>query len=525
MDRRCASSMPSSLRAFDGSRAVCVCAYLGARHAPVKRNALRVRLHAVRRRKSDPEEEVESPISFAPCSNGEFAPVPESDRDRRAKARFREIVDEKSRRLGMTRRQFARSACGYAAALVAINEAYGCSDPSAGGTDGGSARYDVGPDATEDAGLACELLSGDEFIFDVQTPPPDPLTPWRDEPLPSSAEDFSRTLFVGSDTTVACLSGIPQVRILGTENVEANRALLDAVQALAGPRLRVHANVDPTRGESELDYMEALAAGYDLAAWKVYPHVGPWRLDDEENGLPFIAKASELGIRVIAAHRGLGADSGAHDQPSSPIDLVRAARMTPDISFLTYHSGYERAIDENHPFDPEDPNPSGVDRLIKAVIDEGIAPGGNVYGELGSTWRAVMTSPDAAAHVLGKLLRYLGEDNVIWGTDSVFTGSPQEQIVAMRSFEIPTSMQESYGYPALTDEIRRKIFGLNGAAVDGIDPDAMRCAIGDDFVSDLRMASHLEPDSVEIPGEKSYGPRTRREYLAFLRWERYLRRA
>jgi predicted TIM-barrel fold metal-dependent hydrolase len=486
-----------------------------------------------RNNKSERDAPIESPIAFSPCSNGEYCPTEPTARDRRAEARFRELTEEKSRRLGISRREFAESACGFATALFVINELYGCSDaPGASGGDGGrdggvvgrdSAGYDVGPEAMEDAGLACERLMGDEFIFDVQTHPPEPLAPWSDEPLSADAETYIRALFVTSDTTVACLSGIPAARNPGLENVDANRMIREIVERLAGPRLLYHVNVDPPRGASELDYMEELAASYQVAAWKVYPHVGAWRLDGDD-GLAFVDKARELGVLRIAAHRGLGADSGAYDQPSSPIDLVRAARMNPDVAFLTYHSGWERSVDENHPFDPADPNPRGVDRLIKAVRDEGLAPGSNVYGELGSTWRGLMTDPTAAAHVLGKLLLYLGEDRVVYGTDSVFTGSPMEQIVALRTFEIPLGMQEEFGYPALTDAIRAKIFGLNGAAAYGIDPEAMRCVIADDFVERLRMMARLEPGSNDVRLRKAYGPRTRREYLAFLDWEAHLHR-
>jgi predicted TIM-barrel fold metal-dependent hydrolase len=294
----------------------------------------------------------------------------------------------------------------------------------------------------------------------------------------------------------------------------------EIVDRIGGPRLRYHVNVDPPRGATELDYMEDAASRFEVAAWKVYPHVGSWGLDQEESGLPFIAKARELGIRIIAAHRGIGPDSGRYDQPSSPIDLVRAARMSPDVTFLTYHSGWEFGVDENHPFDPAEANPAGIDRLIKAVRDEGIGPTGNVYAELGSTWRGLMTQPAAAAHAIGKLLVHLGEDRIVWGTDSVFTGSPQEQIVAFRTFQIPESMQEMHGYPALTDAIRAKIFGLNAAAASGVNPDDVKCVIGDDFVEQLRMARRDDPREVPVPTEKRYGPRTRREFLAFRRWER-----
>ena len=98
----------------------------------------------------------------------------------------------------------------------------------------------------------------------------------------------------------------------------------------------------------------------------------------------------------------------------------------------------------------------------------GIGPGGNVYAELGSTWRAVMGDLDQAAHLLGKLLVAVGEDNIVWGTDSIWYGSPQDQIAAFRAFEITPEYQERFGYPELTMERKAKILGLNATRVFGI---------------------------------------------------------
>src|SRR5262245_53572086 len=96
-------------------------------------------------KKSDPrdpsDEQPESPISFHPSSNGEFEPRPVTERDRRAAALYRDIVAEKSRRLGMSRREFTESASGMVAALFVLNEIYGCSaDPKSGAESGDSGR-------------------------------------------------------------------------------------------------------------------------------------------------------------------------------------------------------------------------------------------------------------------------------------------------------------------------------------------------------------------------------------------------
>jgi hypothetical protein len=94
----------------------------------------------------------------------------------------------------------------------------------------------------------------------------------------------------------------------------------------------------------------------------------------------------------------------------------------------------------------------------------------------------------AAAHTIGKLVRYLGVDNVIWGTDSVWYGGSQPLIDAFRAFQIPDRMCEEFGYAKLTDEDKAKIFGLNAAPLYGVDVDAMRKAGRNDDLAWCREA-------------------------------------
>ena len=84
--------------------------------------------------------------------------------------------------------------------------------------------------------------------------------------------------------------------------------------------------------------------------------------------------------------------------------------------------------------------------------------------------------------MLGKLLLALGEDNILWGTDSVWYGSAQPLIDAFRAFQIPEEYQERFGYPALTDNIKAKILGLNAARVYSVDPEqALQQSRNDDL--------------------------------------------
>ena len=68
--------------------------------------------------------------------------------------------------------------------------------------------------------------------------------------------------------------------------------------------------------------------------------------------------------------------------------------------------------------------------------------------------------------MVATLIKGFGADHVVWGTDSVWYGSPQWQIEAMRRLEIPEDMQKKYGFAPLggaNGAVKQGIFGLNSA--------------------------------------------------------------
>ena len=69
---------------------------------------------------------------------------------------------------------------------------------------------------------------------------------------------------------------------------------------------------------------------------------------------------------------------------------------------------------------------------------------------------------------MGQLMKFMGPDRIVFGSDSVWYGSPQWQIDAFWRFQIPEEMRNKYGYPELTLEAKRKILGLNSANLYGI---------------------------------------------------------
>ncbi len=442
------------------------------------------------------------PIKLDSTSNGEFMPVPLSSTNRAANRLAHDHASAFSRKLSVTRRSFLLSACGAASTLLAFNAAN-----AAAGTTGG--YFDLPQDAALDLELARAQVgpAKDEFILDVQGHFID-----RPEGNDKGPEVFIKDVFMDSDTDVMVLSFVPSARDAEPVTIEAADHARRLVDRLEGShRLLLHGRVNPNQ-RGDLEGMDELAQKWGVSAWKTYTQYGPggkgYFLTDDV-GVRFIEKARALGVKNICIHKGLpfGKRSYEHSQCS---DIGVAAKRFPDVNFLIYHSGFvstvpEQAFDERGKRD-------GIDTLILSLRKNGVAPGSNVYAELGSTWRFLMREPTQAAHALGKLIKYCGPENVLWGTDSIWYGSPQDQIQAFRTFQISPALREKHGYPEITRQLRAKIFGLNAARVYGLSPAEVKRHTARDAVSQERRAYLEQPQ----PHYLTYGPKTRREFLGLL---------
>jgi predicted TIM-barrel fold metal-dependent hydrolase len=444
------------------------------------------------------------PVKLDTTSNGEFAPIPLSAANRASNHHAQELATHNARRRGVKRRAFMVSACGAASTLLAFN-AVNAADGKAGG------YFAVSEDAAVDPALAAAELEGREFIFDVQG------HFVGEHGLArvglGSAEDFIKDVFLDSDTDMMVLSFIPSRRekeLLSIAEADGARQIVERMEG--SHRLLIHGRVNPNQ-PGDLEDMEELAKRWKVSAWKTYTQWGPdgngFFMHDEDTGIRLIENARALGVKNICIHKGIpfGRQSYEH---SLCDDIGIVAKRYPDVNFLIYHSGFIPGAPEG-PYDPK--RGEGVDSLIKSVLENGLPRNSNVYAELGSTWRYVMRDPDTAAHTLGKLVKYIGEDNVLWGTDSIWYGSPQDQIQAFRSFQISEQFQERYGYPKLTPKLRAKVFGLNATRPYGIAADeVLRRARGDAMFMD-RIAYRRAPN----PHFLTYGPKPRREFLRLQR--------
>lgn len=448
-------------------------------------------------KRSMKESEIDTPFWFRSWSNGERF-YAQSERNRKLREATIERSFENARRLRMDRRDFMTSAMGMATALYTMKLA-GCSSS-------------VTEDAMMDEEVACDLLCGDEFIFDVQTHHYEEGD-WQMSNLPYaifvsifgdvSREQYMRRIFLESDTSMAVLSGLPastctEELLTGCGLPITNRQIADSrdiINKMSGPRLVNHAMVMPnTNLELQLQLMEAEHKEWGIGGWKVYTPWGPdgegFFLDDEDVGIPMIEKGLELGVNVFCCHKGLPIPTFDDEHQKSQDVGVVAARF-PDAQFVVYHSSISANLDGDDsgygPYDADEPEPRGLNMLIRGMKDNGVGPNENVYGELGTAYRqALDEGGDVLAHFLGKLMLYIGEDNVLWGSDVMNGPGPQDLIDQFRTFEIPTALQEEYGYPALNADRRRKILGLNAARVFDVDIDAQRCRLEEEEICNMK---------------------------------------
>ena len=167
---------------------------------------------------------------------------------------------------------------------------------------------------------------------------------------------------------------------------------------------------------------------------------------------PFYEKAEELGI-VLDIHTGFCWVPPGKSKYALPILLDDVARDFPDLRINAFHMGYPYCDDLN-------------------MIAMGHP---NVYVCLSLLIPWARAAPRKFAKIIGEALRWVGPDKIIWGTDFAGFGAQiRAAVIGMREFQIPEDMQESYGYPAITDEDRTKIFGGNLAGLLGIDTSRRR---------------------------------------------------
>jgi uncharacterized protein len=458
-----------------------------------------------------------SPVPTQMISNGEFNPLPQTRQQRQVEARIKELADKTAKKLGLSRRGFLRTGSGMAAAFVAMNDVYG-------------RFFDVSAAEAAEPAAANERAQGlaNQYIVDVQThfmrddfkgefmmgivnyaaENYNPAMKTGPGGLSLDAlkfDNYVKYIWLDSDTKVALLSGAPfddpSSWFLSNDQMKSAH---DAVNRVAGSnRMLFHSLVTPKQ-PGWMEEVDRCIAEVKPSSWKSYT-IGdplnpkttkyPWRLDDEAVVYPWYEKAVKAGINTVCVHKGLMPNDYATSIPgggwkyATVEDLPKAAKDWPQINFVIYHSAIQPFL---VPLDAElaEFEKTGyirwVSDLAKIPQEHGV---NNVYGEVGTAFATTcVTSPRFCAAMMGTLIKGLGHDHVVWGTDSVLYGSPQWQIEALRRLEIPDDLQKKFGFAPLgaaNGMLKNAIFGYNSAQIYKLD---IRAELHNDGMAKLKTA-------------------------------------
>jgi len=435
-----------------------------------------------------------SPVPTQVVSSDEFMPVPQTPQQKQVEARIKALADEIGAKQNLSRRGFLATASGMAAAFLAMNEVYG---PVFGVT-----RAEA---QERDRAEARAASLRDQFIMDVHThflrddtrilgfvemrkavgrAGWNPALNPQEQTIDSlKYANWFKEVFLDSDTKVALISGAPsdvpedwfltnrmkfEARKRINDAAGTRRALSHAIFTPGQPGWmeQVEQAIEELKPDSFKGYTIGDNTHKELAQW-------PWRMDDEKLVYPFYERILKAGCNIVCVHKGLFPPRVEERFPrllpyARVDDVGKAAKDWPQINFVIYHSAYRFAGGGTAEQGLEQFERTGrvdwVSDLAEIPEKYGVS---NVYGDLGQIFaQSTVVQPRLAAAMMGILIKGLGHDHVVWGTDAIWTGSPQWQIEALRRLEIPEDLQKRHGFAPLgaaDGPVKTAIFGGNSA--------------------------------------------------------------
>ena len=205
--------------------------------------------------------------------------------------------------------------------------------------------------------------------------------------------------------------------------------------------------------------MERQVKELKIDAWKMYTgaELGEkaWFMDDEKVAYPFWEKTKKLGIKNLCVHKGL--PLGAFNEKAcTPLDLEKAAKDWPDLNFIVYHSGFRGFgwLGQRHRRRRSwTRRPTTRRRSPGSATSSASSSRTRRSRTSTSSWAARSTSlsacaPETCMHMLGQMIQVAGADHILWGTDSIWNGSPQSQIERLRRLKIDRRADREVQVPA-----------------------------------------------------------------------------
>ena len=227
-------------------------------------------------------------------------------------------------------------------------------------------------------------------------------------------------------------------------------------------RFVLNGRFDPREGEAGLEELERQKDEYDITGVKLYTaewngDSKGWRLDSEA-AFEYLEKCAELGITNIHAHKGPTIRPLNRDA-FDVADIDDAATSFPELDFIVEHVGFPRFDDFAHIATQET----------------------NVYGGLAVVAPMALARPRKFGEIMGELLYWVGEDNLLFGSDYALW-EPEWVVEAVMNAELTDDQRDEYGLE-FTTEAKKKVMGENAADLYDIDIEAKKEALREDELS------------------------------------------
>jgi predicted TIM-barrel fold metal-dependent hydrolase len=285
-------------------------------------------------------------------------------------------------------------------------------------------------------------------------------------------------LFVESDYDFACHHVTPINAFKdGGSGIEKAR---EARERWPG-RFQVYAGVDPVFPERALESLEQQVEELKPVGLKLYPNsysvdgVLGWHMDDPEIAFPLFQRAQELGLKAIAIHKAIPLGPVPMDHYRMD-DIDAAAAAFPDLQFEIVHGGF--AFIEETAFQ--------------------LARFPNIWVNLETTANLAVAKPGAFERVIAGLITHAGEgalDRIMWASGaSVLHPEPPLKWFWER-FTFSPELREREGLPEITEEVKRKILGLNYLRMHGLDAAALAKSNAHDEFAVARSKGKAKPYS------------------------------
>jgi predicted TIM-barrel fold metal-dependent hydrolase len=325
--------------------------------------------------------------------------------------------------------------------------------------------------AIPEAAMACEGIA--EFHGFLS--PDDPSRLSKAEFLRNwQVADIEEALFVESPVDLAVFHGTPIFDFFKDGHSDTRKGY--QMRTRNPDRVFVYGAVNPLEGKKALDEMERLVNDHNVNGIKIYAaaysqgKTHPISLDDPEFGFPFIERAIKLGVRVIATHKALPVGP-VNSHPYGMGDIPGAAARFPEMNFEIVHSGFAF--------------------LEETAMLAGAFP--NVWFNLEVSASLAINAPRRFAEFMGLLLLNGAGDRLIHASGCPLV-HPRPPIEALLSFEMPEELVAGYGYPRMTDELKRGILGENFLRLHNVNVEEFKLKISNDAWSKKRAeAPNAEP--------------------------------